>query len=91
MCITGHAYSANITVNTTEDVVKADAQCSLREAITYINQGMPEAGYNGCGGKDASSIIELVGKSEYKINSQLTISKPLLIKSVYENAAIDSL
>ena len=91
LCITGHAYSANITVNTTEDVVKADAQCSLREAITYINQGMPEAGYNGCGGKDASSIIELVGKSEYKINSQLTISKPLLIKSVYENAAIDSL
>ena len=68
LCITGHAYSANITVNTTEDVVKADAQCSLREAITYINQGMPEAGYNGCGGKDASSIIELVGKSEYKIN-----------------------
>ncbi len=91
LCITGHAYSANITVKTTEDVVKADAQRSLREAITYINQGMPEAGYNGCGGKDASSIIELVGKSEYKINSQLTISKPLLIKSVYENAAIDSL
>ena len=91
LCITGHAYSANITVNTTEDVVKADAQCSLREAITYINQGMPEAGYNGCGGKDASSIIELVGNSEYKINSQSTISNSLLIKSVYENAAIDSL
>ncbi len=91
LCITGHAYSANITVNTTEDVVKADAQCSLREAIEYINQGMPEAGYNGCGGKDASNTIELVGKSEYKINSQLTIAKSLAIKSTYNNTAIDSL
>lgn len=91
LCITGHVYSANITVNTTEDVVKADAQCSLREAIEYVNQGMPEVGYNGCGGKDASSVIELTGKSEYKINSQLTISKSLLIRSIYDNTAIDSL
>ena len=91
LCITGHVYSANITVNTTEDVVKADNQCSLREAITYINQGMPEAGYNGCGGKDASNTIELTGKSEYKINSQITISKSVLIKASYEATAIDSL
>lgn len=91
LCITGHVYSANIIVNTTEDVVKADNQCSLREAISYVNQGMPEAGYNGCGGKDASSIIELAGKSEYKLNSQITISKSVLIKSMYENTTLDGL
>lgn len=91
LCITSHAYSANIIVNTTEDVVKADNQCSLREAISYVNQGMPEAGYNGCGGKDASDTIELVGNSEYKLNSQIKIYKSVLIKSMYENTSLESL
>ncbi len=60
--IAGHAYSANITVTSTEDVVKDDKECSLREAIEYINQGMKEEGYYGCGGKDAANIIELSAK-----------------------------
>lgn len=83
LCIASHAYSANITVTTTEDVVKADDICSLREAIEYVNQGMPEAGYNGCGGKEAVNIIELSGKSEYKLKSQITIAKSLQIKTIY--------
>ncbi len=90
LCITGHTYSANITVTTTEDVVKADSQCSLREAVEYVNQGMPEAGYNGCGGKDASAVIELQGKSEYKLASQLKIFKNVQIKSVYETNPTDN-
>ena len=84
LCIAGHAYSANITVTTTEDVVKADDQCSLREAIAYVNQGMPEAGYNGCGGKEATNVIVLNGKSEYKLNNQISIYKSLQIKSLYD-------
>ena len=40
-----HAYSDNIKVTTTADIVKNDTECSLREAIDYINQCMPEAGY----------------------------------------------
>ncbi|MFC3903084.1 Acinetobacter rhombotarget A [Acinetobacter marinus] len=37
LCLSGQAF-ANITVTTTEDVVKDDDQCSLREAITYANE-----------------------------------------------------
>ncbi|WP_228157140.1 CSLREA domain-containing protein [Acinetobacter sp. CFCC 11171] len=59
LLIAGHAFSAEIIVTTTEDVVKDDKECSLREAIEYINNGMPEAGYNGCGGKDAYASISL--------------------------------
>lgn len=83
LCIAGHTYSANIIVTTTDDVVKADAACSLREAIEYVNQGMPEAGYNGCGGKESTNIIELSGKSEYKLNKHIVISKSLQIKTTY--------
>ena len=66
LCITGQAFSANITVTTTDDIVKADNQCSLREAVEYVNQGMPEAGYNGCGGgKEVTAKIILQGNKEY--------------------------
>ncbi len=51
LLVASHAYSDNIKVTITEDIVKNDTECSLREAIDYINQGMPEAGYYGCGGK----------------------------------------
>ena len=57
--IAGHAYSSNIIVTTTADTKADDQQCSLREAIEYINLGMPEEGYLGCGGKNASSVILL--------------------------------
>ena len=60
LCIAGQAYSADIVVTTTEDISSAnDKQCSLREAIEYINLGLPEAGYNGCGGKSSTSTILL--------------------------------
>ena len=90
LCFTGHAFSANIVVTTTEDVVKADDQCSLREAIEYVNKGMPEAGYNGCGGKEAAPIIELKGKQEYLLKSQLSIGQTVQIKSIYDTTVTDT-
>ena len=90
LCITGHAFSASITVTTTEDVVKADDQCSLREAVEYINQGMPEAGYNGCGGKDANAKILLEANKEYVLNSQIRISKDVDFASTYETNVTDT-
>ena len=36
LCLTGQAY-ASISVTTTQDIVADDQQCSLREAVTYIN------------------------------------------------------
>ena len=90
LCITGHAFSANITVTTTEDVVKADDQCSLREAIEYINQGMPEAGYNGCGGKEATARILLDANKEYVLNTQVHISKDVDFASNYETNVTDT-
>ena len=86
LCVAGHAFSADITVTTTEDIDKADGQCSLREAIQYINLGMPEAGYNDCGGKDIGNTILLKGKSEYKLQTQITVIKPAQIKSTYTNS-----
>lgn len=90
LCISGHAFSANITVTTTEDVVKADDQCSLREAIEYINQGMPEAGYNGCGGKEATARILLDANKEYVLNTQVHISKDVDFASNYETNVTDT-
>lgn len=36
LCLTGQAY-ANIHVTTTQDIVADDNVCSLREAVTYVN------------------------------------------------------
>ena len=33
LCFAGHAYSADIILTTTEDIVKDDKECYLREAI----------------------------------------------------------
>ena len=66
LCITGQAFSANITVTNTEETVKADNKCSIREADKYVKQGKPEAGYNGCGGgKEVTAKIILQGNKEY--------------------------
>ena len=89
LCATSQAYCADLVVTTTEDVVKADSECSLREAIEYVNQGLPEAGYNGCGGKDSSSTIYL-NEKEYKLNSQITISKDLTLRTQYSSAPTDN-
>lgn len=84
LCVAGHAYSADIIVNTTEDITKDDKECSLREAIEYVNRGMPKEGYNGCGGENSTSSILLEKKANYKITSKLTIKAELTIKTTYE-------
>lgn len=83
MCLVSHAYSANIAVTTTDDVTVNDSLCSLREAIAYVNAGMPTAGLNGCGGENASAIIELVSEKNYNIGSRINITKSVQIKTVY--------
>jgi rhombotarget A family protien len=85
LCLAGQAYSADITVTTTEDVVKDDDQCSLREAIDYINKGMSKKGYMGCGGEGANNIISLKEKTTYNLNSHIAINASLSIKAVSEN------
>ncbi|MCU4313729.1 rhombotarget A [Acinetobacter bereziniae] len=90
LCITGHAFSANITVTTTDDIVKADDQCSLREAVEYVNQGMPEAGYNGCGGKDATAKIMLQANKEYSLTKQIHILKDVAFGSDYQTNVNDT-
>lgn len=85
---TGHAFCADIVVNTTEDIIKNDQQCSLREAVEYINQGKPEAGLNGCGGKDASDNIILSNK-EYALKSQIRISKPMVFRTQSDSSIFD--
>ncbi|MHA3891420.1 rhombotarget A [Acinetobacter sp. GXMZU3951] len=84
LCLAGHAYSANISVTTTEDIVKDDQECSLREAVEYINQDLPKAGYFGCGGEDASPVILLEKQKIYKLNSHLKVQRELTIKTNYE-------
>jgi len=84
LCIAGQAYSADIVVTTTEDISSAnDKQCSLREAIEYINLGLPEAGYNGCGGKSSTSTILLEKKAVYKLSNHINIKADLSIRTSY--------
>ena len=87
--IAGHAYSSNIIVTTTSDTKADDQQCSLREAIEYINLGMPEEGYLGCGGKNASSVILLEKKAVYQIDTQIKITENLEIKTTYDSSLND--
>lgn len=84
VCLANHAYSASITVTTTEDISGGN-QCSLRNAIEYVNQGMPEQPLHGCGGKDAQNTILLQANTEYKLNQQIKISKNLIIRSLYSS------
>lgn len=76
LCITSYSYAADVVVTTTEDVSRDDKECSLREAIEFINLGKPEAGYQGCGGKDASSVIILEGKKNIISISKFEFHKP---------------
>lgn len=91
LCLASHAYSAtNISVNTTEDEdgVEND-KCSLREAIELINRTdanskIPEAGYAGCVGKDATSTIVLETGKTYSLNKEVKIKKSLSINVLDE-------
>ncbi len=92
LCMASHAYSANIVVNTTEDEFDEktpNSTCSLREAIQLINSTdangkIPEAGFGGCSGKDASSSIVLETGKTYILNKEVAITKPLSINVLDE-------
>jgi CSLREA domain-containing protein len=82
--ITGHVYSADIQVTTLVDEDKDDTVCSLREAVTFLNnrtQKEFENGYHGCGNKDASSIIILDRDKEYTLNKALEVKAAMTIKT----------
>ncbi|ONG41637.1 rhombotarget A [Alkanindiges hydrocarboniclasticus] len=90
LCMASHAYSANIIVNTIddEDGIEND-KCSLREAIELINRTdannkIPEAGYGGCNGKEASPIIVLETGKTYTLNKEVAIKKALSINVLDE-------
>lgn len=89
-CVSSQVFSADIVVTTTDDTVKADNECSLREAIEYVNKGMPEVGYNGCGGKDASENI-ILSNAEYKLNSQINISRTLNLRARYDSSPTENM
>lgn len=89
LCLAGHAYSAPITVTITDDITKDDRECSLREAIEYVNKGMPEAGYMGCGGKDAFSTILLDKQKTYILNTKIDVKASLALKTYYDIAVTD--
>lgn len=57
LCLAGPAY-ANVIVNTTEDVSANDNVCSLREAITYINQYYSEQANENESQKEAREQIK---------------------------------
>lgn len=86
LCFAGHAYSADIVVTTTEDVEVESQECSLRKAIEYVNKGLPEAGYSGCGGKESSSTIVLKKQLIYKLNSHINITAALSLKTIDDTA-----
>ena len=85
LLIASQTYSADITVTTTEDMVKDDDQCSLREAIEYINLGLDKKGYMGCGGENSTTNIILKAKETYTLNKHIEITKSLSIKSTDES------
>ncbi|OTG68169.1 rhombotarget A [Acinetobacter sp. ANC 4470] len=87
LCIAGHAYSGEIKVTTTEDVSKDDTECSLREAIEYVNRDFVDSGYQGCVGriKDTGSTLLLGSKLTYKLNTHIKISAPLHLRTVYDD------
>lgn len=83
LCMVSHAYSADIIVTITTDVVKNDNECSLREAIQYVNNGLPEDGYYGCGGKDSSRTI-ILNSETYELEKEVKIFKSLELRTQYQ-------
>lgn len=85
LLVTGQAFSADITVTTNLDNDVNDKECSLREAIKYINAGVPKEGYNGCGGENSSTTILLKEKENYVLTlGELSLSETATIKTNYE-------
>lgn len=91
--ITGHVYSADIQVTTLVDEDKDDTVCSLREAVTFLNnrtQKEFENGYHGCGNKDASSIIILDRDKEYTLSKALEVKAAMTIKTAASTSFNDT-
>lgn len=91
--ITGHVYSADIQVTTLVDEDKDDTVCSLREAVTFLNnrtQKEYENGYHGCGDKDASPIIILQRDKEYTLNSAIQIKAAMTLNTAVSTDFNDS-
>ena len=80
---------ANIQVTTTDDTVKDDSVCSLREAVTYVNDIYSDSSkkltsYYGCGGTDNSTlnnVIELEPDKNYTLTSELQLKQPITIQT----------
>lgn len=89
LCLAGQAYSAEIKVTITEDITKDDTECSLREAIEYINKGMPKAGYMGCGDENSLATIVLEKQKVYNLDKKIDIKSSLSIKTVYDENVSD--
>src|SRR5690606_174749 len=85
LSMAGQAYSADIIVTQTEDIEKDDKECSLREAVEYINRGLSKEGFMGCGGENSSSTIILKEKNTYVLNQHIAIKKSLTIRAVAES------
>lgn len=57
LCLSGHAL-ANINVTITEDIVRDDDECSIREAVTYVNRYLTA--------QDGESETEKTAREEIK-------------------------
>ena len=57
IAVGGPAFAATITVNTTDDELNSDGDCSLREAITAANTN---AGVDGCPAGQAGPTIDVI-------------------------------
>jgi CSLREA domain-containing protein len=60
----GDAFAATISVTTTDDLIAADGQCSLREAITAANT---DNAFMGCPAGNGADQIVLVA-NEYRLD-----------------------
>lgn len=104
LCLSGHAL-ANINVTITEDIVRDDDECSIREAVTYVNryltaqdgesetektarEEIKNAGYNGCGGGNATAAILLTADETYTLDAEILITSSLSILT--ENTAFNT-
>jgi rhombotarget A family protien len=93
LCLASQAYAANIVVTTTADEDIDNDQCSLREAIIFINLNKlndigENSDYHGCGGRATKdddaylAIIELKAGETYTLTQgELVINSSTTIQS----------
>jgi len=93
LCMASHAYAANIVVTTTADEDVDDNQCSLREAVIFINLNKlndvgENSDYHGCGGRATETentylpVIELAAGKTYTLTQgELVLNSTTTIQS----------